>query len=366
MHLYTHSERGRDRMDGGYCQSSPWTSALVCGTQGECIVVNETMSYCKCNEGYSNDYSFLRQGDCTLPHYVLPVIDGIVGVSSFILFIYSILVAKSLKLFLFKVAVLTSLANLASAAFCLSRFIEGHKLGRASLVFNIIFVSLIILEYHCIVFSVLQPIYDCMQKPTDHIIKIQASIFTIFRVCVAACIIYCIINETDTSTTGNRKFSDSISFYLIFIFLEALGIVIILEIYLRDMIKLIESIQSGGVAGQNLNGYLQKCKRIRFDLTVCATIVILLLIPMIFFQAGYRAIPYAYILYSLVFLQVPPLQYIVLKYIQKERPRLTLGRLDQSKNQRVSVKVENKPIDVVPNTNNSQILPVVAAENISP
>lgn len=288
-----------------------WSRDVLCNpTYGECDFVNHA---CICHEGFTHDLQYLRQRRCHLPNLYFPIMFGVQIALSLLLLPYIYLRCRETK----AMARLSLQLNLISCIvyifFCIFNFSYWFVINPLIILTFYLIVGLLSVIKYIEIFSFISPLAAAAMKPIAPIKKMLFIVFLLYKVVEIIPLLIQSIKYGDPNDPNNDSaWSIYIMIYTLIVCIEAVSTVLILSIYAKKMLNVIDDLSSDredstGNSSKISANYLNKMRRMVFRVVIIfpSVAVVLFFSPVMYLTTGY--IPFSYIFSSLAIFSVPPI-----------------------------------------------------------
>ncbi len=162
------------------CQQSMFGGNGYCGF-GKCIIINESSSYCKCNDGFINDKSFTRQMNCYLPINIIDKLSYIGLSLSILSLLITFIPLKQSHSIIYHVSIINTLFSLITCLLFIV-YIYNNFIGNITvLTFMWLTISFGSGLLNMATYSLMIPLYKAIHQDINKFKHKQIIIFVLFR-----------------------------------------------------------------------------------------------------------------------------------------------------------------------------------------
>lgn len=299
--------------------NQPSGNSCSFGVGGTC---NATTLQCDCKEGYTHDLFSLRQRDCSLPVFLMPIIFGYVLIASIACLFFSLIKLGKAEGMSRHIILASASAQVCVIGGAIMNFLNEFVITSAIGVSVFLMLGLMLLSCYMSLYSMASPLYRMADAPEEHFLMALKATFSLFRTIQFSLLITEISLFGDYTKAENDYGWSVISAIMMgFYGIEALVMFIMNYTVGKKMIALIDILLQQSPANQNhkiTREYLKKVELYHKSAIVLSPgpIMVTLLIPIVYISLGY--FPLSYVLVAPVFLNFPAISYFVIKYATRD------------------------------------------------
>lgn len=299
-------------------------------------ICNETKNECDCFDGFSHDLYTLRQRDCSVPPYIMPVVFSLVLIGSTSCFIFALTKVKSSVGTAKYIIISSALCQFFFILLAIGNFANNYRMNGALASIAFLLAMFLYASVYLSFYSLASPLFKLAERSENTFVMTLELLFVGFQ-CVHFCIRVAaiVLYEDLKNPKYDRGWSMLLAIDLVIYGIESSSLVMLILFVGKRMVTFVELLIEKTPNNPNhptTLQYLAKIKNFLRNLVLIApgSLAGALIPPIIYISLGY--LPFSYLPVLLSWVSIPAVSFVLIRYATREevKSRVIVSiRLDQ-------------------------------------